>query len=239
MVKHRAGIALLSIGVAFGAVGSVRGVTTAAVQSEAQQRSWSVIEQNCLSCHNDRLHTGNLSLEAYKDSAAALQHPELWLKVLDKLNSGDLTYKPAGPAKHRAERRSLYRRVGIIHEDHRYDAVMRNLSRTGAMIEGLLDVPLGTDLVVDLGEGQLVVAKVRRSDEATQGLEFETPLIKDGADGLCTRHRISPYALAAAGMPLQALPAGHYSPPAPQGQVVGSLPRFVQVQVSTASSKAA
>ena len=160
-------------------------------------------------------------------------------EVLDKLNSGDLTYKPAGPAKHRAERRSLYRRVGIIHEDHRYDAVMRNLSRTGAMIEGLLDVPLGTDLVVDLGEGQLVVAKVRRSDEATQGLEFETPLIKDGADGLCTRHRISPYALAAAGMPLQALPAGHYSPPAPQGQVVGSLPRFVQVQVSTASSKAA
>jgi diguanylate cyclase (GGDEF)-like protein len=152
-------------------------------------------------------------------------------EVLDKLNSGDLTYKPSGPAKHRAERRSLFRRVGIIHEDHRYDAVLRNLSRTGAMIEGLMDVPLGTELVVDLGEGQLVVATVRRSRESTQGLEFETPLIKDGADGLCTRHRISPYALAAAGMPLQALPAGHYSPPTAQGQIVASIPKFVQVQV--------
>ncbi len=159
-------------------------------------------------------------------------------EVLEKLNSGDLTYTPSGPAKHRAERRSLFRRVGIIHEDHRYDAVLRNISRTGAMIEGLLDVPVGTELVVDLGEGQLVVATVRRSHEATQGLEFETPLIKDGADGLCTRHRISPYALAAAGMPLQALPPGHYSAPS-QGPVVTSVPKFVQVQVHPGTSRAA
>ena len=42
------------------------------------------------------------------------------------------------------------------------------------------------------------------------GVEFETALVNDGAGGLCTRHRISPYALAAAGMPLEALPAGNY-----------------------------
>ena len=159
-------------------------------------------------------------------------------EVLEKLNSGDLTYQPTGPAKHRAERRSLFRRVGIIHEDHRYEAVLRNLSRTGAMVEGLLEVPIGTELVVDLGEGQLAVATVRRSHEATIGLEFETPLIRDGNDGLCTRHRISPYALAAAGMPLQALPPGYYTPPA-QVPMMTSLPKFVQVQVLPAGSRAA
>jgi len=43
-----------------------------------------------------------------------------------------------------------------------------------------------------------------------QGLEFEQPLVDDGAGGLCTRHRVSPYVLAQAGMPLAALPPGQY-----------------------------
>ena len=130
--------------------------------------------------------------------------------VISRLEQGQLEFEPAGPAKHRADRRSVFRKIGVIHEDHRYDAVLRNLSQTGAMIEGILNIPMGTDLVLDLGDGQLAVAKVRRSEEATQGVEFETPLVSDGADGLCTRHRISPYALAAAGMPLGSLPSGNY-----------------------------
>ncbi|MEO6388296.1 MAG: EAL domain-containing protein [Croceibacterium sp.] len=159
-------------------------------------------------------------------------------EVLAKLESGDLQYQAIGPERHRAERRTLFRRIGVIHEDNRYETTLRNLSRTGAMIEGLLDVPLGTDLVLDLGEGQLAVCRVRRTNEATQGLEFETPLISDGADGLCTRHRISPYALAAAGMPLQALPPGHFSPTITKG-AAPSAPRFMQVEVSMGSSRAA
>ena len=159
--------------------------------------------------------------------------------VMDKLAAGDFRYQPNGPERHRAERRTLFRRIGVIHEDHRYDAVLRNLSRTGAMIEGLLDVPIGTDLVLDLGEGQLVVATVRRSQDATQGLEFESPLISDGAEGLCTRHRISPYALAAAGMPLQALPSGHYSPPSQQPGGQATIPRFMQVDLNAGTQRAA
>ena len=159
-------------------------------------------------------------------------------EVVAKLADGDFEYAPMGPERHRAERKTVFRRIGIIHEDHRYDAVLRNLSRTGAMIEGLLDVPVGTDLVIDLGEGQLAVARVRRSRNATQGIEFETPLISDGADGLCTRHRVSPYALAAAGMPLRALPPGYSAPIVqPVGEV--SLPRFMQLDLSAAASKAA
>ena len=159
-------------------------------------------------------------------------------QVLDKLKDGNFIYEPSGPPKQRSQRRTLFRRVGVIHEDHRYDAVMRNLSKTGAMIEGLLDVPVGTDLVLDLGEGQLAVGTVRRSQDATQGIEFETPLVSDGADGLCTRHRISPYALAAAGMPLTALPSEPYQLMKAQGGPA-SRPRFMQVDVQMGAARAA
>ncbi len=148
-------------------------------------------------------------------------------EVAEAMTSGEWVIEPCGPSKYRQERRTVLRKVGLIHEDHRYEATMRNLSRTGCMVEGLLDVPVGTPFVVDFGEGQLAVAVVRRSAGAMQGLEFEQPLVDDGAGGLCTRHRVSPYVLAQAGMPLQALPAGQYpmqlmqQPGAPL-----SLPKF-------------
>ncbi len=159
-------------------------------------------------------------------------------EVMGKLADGDLVYLPDGPDRHRAERRTVFRRVGVIHEDHHYDVMLRNLSRSGAMIEGLVNVPLGTELVLDFGEGQLAVCKVRRSREANQGIEFETPLISDGAEGLCTRHRISPYALAAAGMPLRALPAGHYGAATGNPRDNQSKPKFLQLDLSLGSRAA-
>jgi len=159
-------------------------------------------------------------------------------ELLARLNDGGLKFVPDGPAKHRAGRRATYRRVGVIHEDHRYEVVMRNLSKTGAGIEGLLDVPLGTPLVLDLGGGQLAVAEVVRSEGYSQGLDFEQQLISDGADGLCTRHRISPYALASAGMPLAALPPGSYLPSAREKDGGQGRPAFLQVDLA-ATSRAA
>jgi hypothetical protein len=100
------------------------------------------------------------------------------------------------------------------------------------MVDGLVDVPVGTPFVVDFGEGQLAVAQVRRSAGSMQGLEFELPLVDDGAGGLCTRHRVSPYVMAQAGMPLQALPAGQYPMQLMQqggGAAPMSLPKFGQV----------
>jgi diguanylate cyclase (GGDEF)-like protein/PAS domain S-box-containing protein len=126
-------------------------------------------------------------------------------KLLEKFATGDLRYLPAGPARYRSERQTLFKKIGLVHGDHRYEVVLRNLSKTGAKVEGLLDVPVGTDIVLDLGDGQLAVATVRRSHGFSQGVEFETALISDGAEGLCTRHRVSPYQIEAAGKPLQAL----------------------------------
>ena len=156
--------------------------------------------------------------------------------VLEGMSSGEMRIEPSGPEKHRPERRSVFRRVGVIHDDHRYDAMMRNLSTTGAMVEGLLGVPVGTGLVLDLGEGQLAVGVVNRSEDAMVGIEFETPLVSDGAGGLCTRHRVSPYALAAAGMPLAALPPGNY--PLALAGGPSSKPQFIQV-TSTLGAHAA
>jgi diguanylate cyclase (GGDEF)-like protein len=123
--------------------------------------------------------------------------------IVARMKSGEFRIEPDGPEKHRSERRSVYRRIGIIHDDHRYEALLRDLSKTGARIDGLVGVPVGTELVLDLTGGQLVVCTVNRSTEATIAVEFETPLVGDGAGGLCTRHRASSYALAAAGMRIE------------------------------------
>lgn len=158
--------------------------------------------------------------------------------VLARIESGDFRIEPSGPDKFRSERRKVFRRIGVIHDDHRYDGLMRDLSVTGAGIEGLVGVPLGTGLVLDLGAGQLVICTVIRSDDSMIGVEFETSLVGDGSGTLCTRHRVSPYALAAAGMPLSALPPGKY-PMLINGGAEQRKPQFMQVDISTAKLKAA
>jgi hypothetical protein len=117
------------------------------------------------------------------------------------LEAGDWVIRPSGPARQRNDRQSVYRKAGAIHGDHCYPVIIRNISTTGALMEGLLDIPVGTEFVVDFGEGQLVVATVRRSEGFQQGVEFEQRLVSDGNGGLCTRHRASPYLLAMASQP--------------------------------------
>ena len=126
-------------------------------------------------------------------------------ELLEHAEAGSWTIKPAGPARQRNDRFSLFRKVGAIHDNHRYGVVIRNLSATGAFIEGILDVPVGTRFVIDFGEGQLVTATVRRSMKHQQGVEFEQTMVSDGNGGLCTRHRVSPYLIAAAAQQTSAL----------------------------------
>jgi diguanylate cyclase (GGDEF)-like protein len=174
-------------------------------------------------------------LDVVKSRGAELIQGWLYAKampqhqVLQHIHSGEFKIEPSGPDKHRPDRRSMFRRVGIIHGDHRYEAVIRDLSKTGAFIEGLVGVPLETAFVLDLGGGQLVVCKVKRSEGAQLGVEFETALVSDGAGGLCTRHRVSPYALAAASLPVA--PAPIAGPAALNGSA--SAPQFMQVQVGS------
>lgn len=130
--------------------------------------------------------------------------------LLERCIAGDWTIEPSGPAVQRSDRLSMYRKIGAIHDNHRYEVVLRNLSVSGALIEGIYNVPLGTNFVLDFGDGQLAVSTVVRTMESQQGLVFEERLVNDGNGGLCTNRRISPYMMAAAGMPLACLPPGYY-----------------------------
>jgi diguanylate cyclase (GGDEF)-like protein/PAS domain S-box-containing protein len=151
-------------------------------------------------------------------------------EIVERFENKELVFKPRGPERYRAERRTEFRKIGLIHGDSRYNVFLRNLSKTGARVEGLLDVPVGTDIVLDLGDGQLAVATVRRSEGFSQGVEFETPLISDGNNGLCTRHRVSPYQLEAAGRPLGALSNSNV---AAYTSGMQSVPKaFVEVDIS-------
>lgn len=142
--------------------------------------------------------------------------------IAQEMAGGTWKIKPASDRTRRARRRTVFRKIQVIHDDCAYEVTLRNLSRTGALIQGLADVPKGTQFVVDLGGGQLAVATVIRSNGDVQGLGFEQSLIEDGSGGLCTRNRVSPYALAAAGTPLAALAPGSFS----AIDQCGAIPKF-------------
>ena len=112
------------------------------------------------------------------------------------------TISPDGPARQRYPRIAMFRSIGLIHEDHYYQATLRNISRSGALVEGVLDVPLGTSFVADFGEGQFALGSVKRSHDLQLGIQFSERLVDDGRGGLCTRHRVLPKHLQAAAIPL-------------------------------------
>jgi hypothetical protein len=59
--------------------------SAATVASAATERA--LLDQYCVTCHNDRMKRANLSLEKI-DLATAGDHPELWEKVVRKLRAG-------------------------------------------------------------------------------------------------------------------------------------------------------
>ena len=89
--------------------------------------------------------------------------------LLERFQAGDWIIEPSGPAVQRSDRHSMYRKVGAIHDNHCYNVVLRNLSVSGALIEGIVDVPKGTNFVLDFGDGQLAVSTVVRANGAPAG----------------------------------------------------------------------
>jgi hypothetical protein len=64
---------------------SIQRPASAALASATQPRA--LLDQYCVTCHNDRARTANLSLESL-DLATAGEHPELWERVVRKLRAG-------------------------------------------------------------------------------------------------------------------------------------------------------
>jgi mono/diheme cytochrome c family protein len=61
-----------------------------------------VLSKNCFACHNEKLQTAALNLEAYRDSSVAVKQTTVWADVLNKVSTGQMP--PVGsPAPTKAE----------------------------------------------------------------------------------------------------------------------------------------
>ena len=72
----------------------------------------------------------------------------------------------------RAPRRSTVRKVLLAHNGQKYEGTIRNISPTGALIEGLWNVPVGTQFTITLPDKRGVNAVTRWCAENRIGVEF-------------------------------------------------------------------
>lgn len=85
----------------------------------------------------------------------------------------------------RARRHAVLRRIMLEQEGRKHCGTIRNISATGAMIEGLYDCDAGTSLVMVIAPDLRIPATVRWSCPGRVGIEFAAPL-RDQALGLIT-----------------------------------------------------
>ena len=80
-------VAVLSMGALSGQAATPRPQATAASTPAAADKPRALLDQYCVTCHNDRLKTANLSLQG-ADLTKVSEHAELWEKVIRKLRAG-------------------------------------------------------------------------------------------------------------------------------------------------------
>jgi diguanylate cyclase (GGDEF)-like protein/PAS domain S-box-containing protein len=144
-------------------------------------------------------------------------------ELRERLLLGEWKILPVGPSKQRSERLSMYRKVRAIFGNHCRPVLVRNLSESGALAEGLDDVPFGSRLIIDFGQGHLVFAKVLRSRNRQQGLVFEETLVSDEAGGFRTRKPVSAYLLERGGIPSLSHGGGSMTPSGDNAQLLDEL----------------
>jgi diguanylate cyclase (GGDEF)-like protein/PAS domain S-box-containing protein len=84
-----------------------------------------------------------------------------------------------GPRSARSSRQTMLRKVVLDHAGQQYHGTIRNISATGAMVEGLWNVPPGTIFRINIADGQMVTATARWCQQDRMGIEFSTPLALD------------------------------------------------------------
>jgi mono/diheme cytochrome c family protein len=80
-------VAVLSMGALSGQAATPRPQATATSTPAAADKPRALLDQYCVTCHNDRLKTANLSLQG-ADLTKVSEHAELWEKVIRKLRAG-------------------------------------------------------------------------------------------------------------------------------------------------------
>ena len=90
-----------------------------------------------------------------------------------------LTAIARGPRAARAARHIMLRKIVLDHGGQQYHGTIRNISTTGALVEGLWNVPPGTIFRIMLTDTQVVTATARWCNEDRMGIEFSAPLEVD------------------------------------------------------------
>ncbi|MXO64708.1 EAL domain-containing protein [Altericroceibacterium endophyticum] len=99
-------------------------------------------------------------------------------KATERLRQG-LRAKAHGQREERSNRHVVTRQVALTHAGHHYDGTIRNLSRTGALVEGLWNVPQDTKFSITLPDGHKMGATARWCEQDRMGVEFDPPLESD------------------------------------------------------------
>jgi hypothetical protein len=86
-----------------------------------------------------------------------------------------------GPRSSRAPRQSMLRRVALDSNGEVYSGTIRNISTTGALIEGLWKVPAGTIFRIKISDAHVVTGTARWCEQERMGIEFAAPLRRDGS----------------------------------------------------------
>ena len=108
----------------------------------------------------------------------------------ERLETG-LAAAAMGPRSSRASRQTMLRKVVLECDGQVYSGTIRNISTTGAMIEGLWNVPEGTTFKIRLSEHHDVTATTRWCAEDRVGLEFAVPLTRDASGRIEAVHGIA------------------------------------------------
>ncbi len=101
----------------------------------------------------------------------------------ERLETG-LAVIARGPRSARAPRQTMLRKVLLEHGGHRYNGTIRNISTSGAMVEGLWNVPPGTEFNIHLGKNYVIKATSRWCKEDRMGVEFAQALELDDNGGV-------------------------------------------------------
>jgi len=99
-------------------------------------------------------------------------------EVFHRLETG-LKAIAKGPKSARPARQKMLRKVVLQAGGHSYNGTIRNISPTGALVEGLWNVPPGTQLELQLSKGHSIQVMARWSNQDRMGVEFAQPLALD------------------------------------------------------------
>ena len=109
----------------------------------------------------------------------------------ERLKSG-LAAVASGPRASRSARKSMLRRFVLEHHGQLFNGTIRNVSGTGALVEGLWNVPVGTVFEIPVSEAQVVTATTRWSADGRIGIEFEIPLPHEAGKGITAIRAVAP-----------------------------------------------